>query len=298
MAGSAHDSRICWARRPSACPSIRPRRNWPRGRAPSRSSAGARCRRWPGRVLAEAALDRGDDVAGYAYARVGYHRGLDMLRRNGWKGAGPVPWNARAEPGIPPGAVRARPGGRAVRGERRGGQGAGVPDRRRPADPGRAAALTSVATRLVAGVSASRGPDAAVRCACRTSSGPSGAGSRCRHSRRSSRSCRSAPHGPGWSWAGDRWPANRRWVTVTARPFSRSGSTRSRSAGPAQHPVLVDVDGAVDRTQVPDARPARRRRRHAPAAPGRPRRRRPGRPPRLRAADPTDRSPASGAGEA
>ncbi len=44
-------------------------------------------------VLAEAALDRGDDVAGYAYARVGYHRGLDTLRRNGWKGAGPVPWS-------------------------------------------------------------------------------------------------------------------------------------------------------------------------------------------------------------
>jgi hypothetical protein len=43
-------------------------------------------------VLAEAALDRGDDVAAYAYARVGYHRGLDLLRRNGWKGHGPVPW--------------------------------------------------------------------------------------------------------------------------------------------------------------------------------------------------------------
>ena len=28
----------------------------------------------------------------YAYARVGYHRGLDLLRRNGWKGHGPVPW--------------------------------------------------------------------------------------------------------------------------------------------------------------------------------------------------------------
>lgn len=44
-------------------------------------------------VLAEAALDRGDDVAAYAYARVGYHRGLDLLRRNGWKGAGPIPWS-------------------------------------------------------------------------------------------------------------------------------------------------------------------------------------------------------------
>lgn len=44
-------------------------------------------------VLAERALAAGDDVAGYAYARVGYHRGLDQLRRSGWKGAGPVPWS-------------------------------------------------------------------------------------------------------------------------------------------------------------------------------------------------------------
>ncbi|RIJ78098.1 DUF3151 domain-containing protein [Nakamurella silvestris] len=43
-------------------------------------------------LLAEAALDSGEDVQAYAYARVGYHRGLDRLRRNGWKGAGPVPW--------------------------------------------------------------------------------------------------------------------------------------------------------------------------------------------------------------
>ncbi len=28
----------------------------------------------------------------YAYARVGYHRGLDALRRSGWKGHGPIPW--------------------------------------------------------------------------------------------------------------------------------------------------------------------------------------------------------------
>ena len=31
-------------------------------------------------------------MTAYAYARVGYHRSLDMLRRNGWKGHGPVPW--------------------------------------------------------------------------------------------------------------------------------------------------------------------------------------------------------------
>lgn len=45
-------------------------------------------------ALAEQALsdDSVDDVTAYAYARVGYHRSLDLLRRNGWKGHGPVPW--------------------------------------------------------------------------------------------------------------------------------------------------------------------------------------------------------------
>lgn len=51
-------------------------------------------------VLAEEALDRGEDVTGYAYARVGYHRGLDRLRRAGWKGAGPVPWSHRPNQGF------------------------------------------------------------------------------------------------------------------------------------------------------------------------------------------------------
>ncbi len=44
-------------------------------------------------TLAEGALETGeDDVTAYAFARVGYHRSLDLLRRNGWKGHGPVPW--------------------------------------------------------------------------------------------------------------------------------------------------------------------------------------------------------------
>jgi hypothetical protein len=43
-------------------------------------------------VLAEGALDRDAAVEAYAYARTGYHRGLDALRRNGWKGHGPIPW--------------------------------------------------------------------------------------------------------------------------------------------------------------------------------------------------------------
>jgi len=44
-------------------------------------------------TLAEAALDDDKAVTAYAYARTGYHRGLDKLRRNGWKGFGPVPYD-------------------------------------------------------------------------------------------------------------------------------------------------------------------------------------------------------------
>ena len=44
-------------------------------------------------ALAENALEGGRTIEAYAYARTGYHRGLDALRRNGWKGFGPVPWS-------------------------------------------------------------------------------------------------------------------------------------------------------------------------------------------------------------
>ena len=44
-------------------------------------------------ALAEAALEGGRTIEAYAYARTGYHRGLDALRKNGWKGYGPVPWS-------------------------------------------------------------------------------------------------------------------------------------------------------------------------------------------------------------
>jgi len=47
----------------------------------------------PWAVLAEEALAAGRSIEGYAYARVGYHRGLDALRRSGWRGQGPVPWS-------------------------------------------------------------------------------------------------------------------------------------------------------------------------------------------------------------
>lgn len=54
-------------------------------------------------ALAEEALGQGDaagDVAGYAYARTGYHRGLDSLRRSGWRGSGPVPWEHEPNQGF------------------------------------------------------------------------------------------------------------------------------------------------------------------------------------------------------
>ncbi len=56
-------------------------------------------RRHPASPLAWAALaalaaeEGADEVTVYAYSRVGYHRSLDLLRRNGWKGHGPVPWS-------------------------------------------------------------------------------------------------------------------------------------------------------------------------------------------------------------
>ena len=43
-------------------------------------------------ALAVQALWRDDAVTAYAYARTGYHRGLDQLRRAGWHGHGPIPW--------------------------------------------------------------------------------------------------------------------------------------------------------------------------------------------------------------
>lgn len=54
----------------------------------------------PWAVLAEAALDAGRTIEAYAYARTGYHRGLDALRRSGWKGQGPVPWSHEPNQGF------------------------------------------------------------------------------------------------------------------------------------------------------------------------------------------------------
>ena len=51
-------------------------------------------------ALAERALAEGDAVTAYAYARTGYHRGLDQLRRAGWRGNGPIPWEHEANRGF------------------------------------------------------------------------------------------------------------------------------------------------------------------------------------------------------
>ncbi|ALE75652.1 hypothetical protein Ae168Ps1_3261c [Pseudonocardia sp. Ae168_Ps1] len=63
------------------------------GRDPAELAAGNPSSSIAWAVLAERALESGETVAAYAYARTGYHRGLDQLRRNGWKGFGPVPWS-------------------------------------------------------------------------------------------------------------------------------------------------------------------------------------------------------------
>ena len=51
-------------------------------------------------VLADQAWAEQRVIESYAFARVGYHRGLDALRRNGWKGHGPVPWSHDANRGF------------------------------------------------------------------------------------------------------------------------------------------------------------------------------------------------------
>jgi uncharacterized protein DUF3151 len=51
-------------------------------------------------ALAEDALADDKVITAYAYARTGYHRGLDQLRRNGWKGFGPVPFSHEPNQGF------------------------------------------------------------------------------------------------------------------------------------------------------------------------------------------------------
>ncbi len=58
----------------------------------------AYCAAWA--TLAERALAAGQIIQAYAYARTGYHRGLDQLRKSGWRGHGPVPWSHEPNQGF------------------------------------------------------------------------------------------------------------------------------------------------------------------------------------------------------
>lgn len=52
-------------------------------------------------ALGDAARETGErDITTYAYYRVGYHRGLDLLRKHGWKGSGHVRWTHRSNQGF------------------------------------------------------------------------------------------------------------------------------------------------------------------------------------------------------
>ena len=51
-------------------------------------------------LLADEAFEAGRTLESYAFARVGYHRGLDALRRAGWRGQGLVPWSHEPNRGI------------------------------------------------------------------------------------------------------------------------------------------------------------------------------------------------------
>ena len=56
------------------------------------------CAAWA--ALSERAMAAGEPVTAYAFARTGYHRGLDQLRRAGWRGHGPIPWEHEPNQGF------------------------------------------------------------------------------------------------------------------------------------------------------------------------------------------------------
>jgi hypothetical protein len=73
-------------------------------RSGSRSEVAQVAGRWPRFLAAWAALaeltEEEDPVTAYAFARTGYHRGLDALRAAGWRGSGYVRWRNRTNQGF------------------------------------------------------------------------------------------------------------------------------------------------------------------------------------------------------
>jgi hypothetical protein len=75
------------------------------GSASSVEEVRAVAARWPACLsawgrLGDAAMAESSFVEAYAYYRVGYHRGLDRIRRGGWRGAGVVPWKHHGNRGF------------------------------------------------------------------------------------------------------------------------------------------------------------------------------------------------------
>lgn len=70
--------------------------------ADRRAAVAAVVARWPRYLDAWARLGQlgRDDVEAYAAYRVGYHRGLDTLRANGWRGSGYVRWSHETNRGF------------------------------------------------------------------------------------------------------------------------------------------------------------------------------------------------------
>ena len=66
------------------------------------SAIGGVCQQWPMFLAAWASLgDEVDEPAlSYAAYRTGYHRGLDRLRANGWRGSGFVRWRNETNRGF------------------------------------------------------------------------------------------------------------------------------------------------------------------------------------------------------
>jgi hypothetical protein len=70
--------------------------------AERRAALSAVAARWPRCLDAWAALAQltDDPIERYAFARVGYHRGLDALRAAGWRGSGYVRWREPSNRGF------------------------------------------------------------------------------------------------------------------------------------------------------------------------------------------------------
>lgn len=70
--------------------------------AERRAAVAAVVARWPRFLDGWARLGQlgRDDVERYAAYRVGYHRGLDTLRANGWRGSGYVRWEHETNRGF------------------------------------------------------------------------------------------------------------------------------------------------------------------------------------------------------